>query len=190
VTGTCVFWRSAALAGLLIASGCAGAPRPYADGLEQALAAYPGANPPPAGAVNAFVELFSEFDAPDWRARAEARYAPALYFSDTLTVAHSREQLLDYFEQLRAGDPTLSVRVDAVVQHGADVYVRWRMAMRFRAAGRDIDSRSIGMTLLRFDEAGLIVLHQDYWDSAEGLYRHLPVIGGLIGWIGRRIHGT
>jgi hypothetical protein len=70
------------------------------------------------------------------------------------------------------------------------VYLRWSMRMQFRAAGRDVDSLSVGITQLRFDEAGQIVLQQDYWDSAEGFYRHLPVVGGLIGWIGRRMHGT
>ena len=37
-----------------------------------------------------------------------------------------------------------------------------------------------GATHLRFDAAGKIVLHRDYWDAAEELYAKLPLIGGLI----------
>ena len=39
------------------------------------------------------------------------------------------------------------------------------------------------MTQLRFNSDGLVVLHQDYWDSAGGFYDHLPVVGGLLAWI-------
>jgi hypothetical protein len=46
-----------------------------------------------------------------------------------------------------------------------------------------VTSNTVGVTHLRFDEAGRIILHQDFWDSAEGLYRHIPVLGSLIGVI-------
>jgi hypothetical protein len=36
------------------------------------------------------------------------------------------------------------------------------------------------MSRVRFDAGGRVVLHQDYWDSASGLFEHVPVLGGLI----------
>ena len=37
-----------------------------------------------------------------------------------------------------------------------------------------------GATHLRFDGAGRVVLHRDYWDAAEELYAKLPLIGLLV----------
>ena len=34
-----------------------------------------------------------------------------------------------------------------------------------------------GATHLRFDAAGHVILHRDYWDAAEELYAKLPVLG-------------
>jgi hypothetical protein len=35
-----------------------------------------------------------------------------------------------------------------------------------------------------FDDSGRVTAHTDYWDAAEGLYKRLPLIGVLMGWLG------
>jgi hypothetical protein len=45
------------------------------------------------------------------------------------------------------------------------------------------------MTHLRFDESGRVVLHQDFWDSAAGLYRNLPVVGYVLKLVDARMNG-
>ena len=40
-----------------------------------------------------------------------------------------------------------------------------------------------GASHLRFDSAGKVTWHRDYWDAAEELYMTLPVIG----WLMRRL---
>ena len=42
-----------------------------------------------------------------------------------------------------------------------------------------------GASHLRFDAAGKVVLHHDYWDAAEELYAKLPVLGGLMRYLQR-----
>jgi steroid Delta-isomerase len=44
-----------------------------------------------------------------------------------------------------------------------------------------------GMSELRFAEDGRVVEHIDHWDSGEQFYRHLPLIGWLIGKIRKRL---
>jgi hypothetical protein len=182
--------KALSLVALIVVSGCSSAREPYADALQRALTEFPGTDPAPYDAVDGFVEIFTGFSHPQWRERVCARYAEHLYFSDTLTVLHSRRALLDYLGGLHDSNVDVDIEVESIVAHGADVYVRWRMRMGLRAAGRDVNSLTAGITLLRFDDAGRIVLHQDYWDSTEGLYRHLPVVGLLINWIGDRFHGN
>jgi len=43
-----------------------------------------------------------------------------------------------------------------------------------------------GATHLRFDAAGKVVLHRDYWDAAEELYAKLPLLGVLMRGLQRR----
>jgi len=54
------------------------------------------------------------------------------------------------------------------------------MVMEFKAKSKDIYSKSIGMTQLRFNQEGKIIFHQDFWDSTEGFYQHLPYIGYIV----------
>ena len=44
-----------------------------------------------------------------------------------------------------------------------------------------------GMTHLRFDGDGKITSHRDLFDAAEGFYEALPVIGGVLRAIKRRL---
>ena len=37
--------------------------------------------------------------------------------------------------------------------------------------------RTIGISIVRFDAEGRVLVHQDYWDSAAGLFDHVPVVG-------------
>ena len=62
-------------------------------------------------------------------------------------------------------------------------YFRWQMTIRFKRLARGEEQRSIGMTHVRFDPEGKVVLHQDFWDSAAGLFEHVPVLG----WMLRRV---
>jgi hypothetical protein len=57
------------------------------------------------------------------------------------------------------------------------VMLLWDFHFRTRGpfAAKAMTAR--GATHLRFDGAGKIVLHRDYWDAAEELYAKLPLIG-------------
>ena len=45
-----------------------------------------------------------------------------------------------------------------------------------------------GSTHLVFNRQGQIELHRDYWDAAEELYAKLPLVGGLMRWLQRRVN--
>ena len=59
----------------------------------------------------------------------------------------------------------------------------WNFHLRLR--GRDIVVR--GVSHLRFDAGGKVVVHRDYWDPAEELYAHLPLIGSLMRALQRKL---
>lgn len=75
--------------------------------------------------------------------------------------------------------------VTTSVLQGDDAFLGWEfhfVMRRFSTAPQVIR----GATHLRFDAAGRVCLHRDYWDAAEELYEKLPVLGGAMRWLKRR----
>jgi hypothetical protein len=70
---------------------------------------------------------------------------------------------------------------------GPQVFLSWDFQFRFK---NDAHWQTIhGATYLQLDAQGLITQHRDYWDAAEELYEKLPVLGGLMRWLKRRVAG-
>ncbi len=133
-------------------------------------------------AVERFQGLLSDFKAPDFADRVTEVYAEDAFFNDTLKtvqgVEHIREYLVESGEAIDKGEVEF---VDLVADHG-NYYFRWVMTIRFKKLANGEDKRSIGMTHVRFNAQGRVVLHQDYWDSSAGLFEHVPALG----WVLRR----
>ncbi|MCR9277555.1 MAG: nuclear transport factor 2 family protein [Pseudomonadaceae bacterium] len=140
----------------------------------------------PASALG-FVKLMRTIvDDPDWREKARAVYASELYFSDTLGSATTIDELLDHLQGVADNSEALEVLVQDVVTSETGTYLRWHMVSRFSILGSEKESRTIGVSLLRFDAEGRIVFQQDYWDSTEGFYQHIPILGSVLRAIGQR----
>ncbi len=76
------------------------------------------------------------------------------------------------------------------VQQGAQCFVTWDFvfALRRAAAGAGYTIRGASHLVLR-EENGIwrVAAHRDYWDAAEELYEKLPVLGGVMRWLKRRM---
>jgi hypothetical protein len=147
---------------------------------RQALERFPGDDSHIEQGLARFEAAFANLTAEDRTQRFEALYAPQLYFNDTLHVFHRRDEVVDYMTRTGSSLSESRVDIEHIVRDGSDVYVRWTMEFRTRAAGHNIHSHSIGMTHLRFDSKGRVVLHQDFWDSGHALYAHLPFVGFVV----------
>ena len=154
------------------------------DAYEQALERFSGQTSAIDEGVASFSAGYGDLTHDELAARIRELYAPDLYFNDTIHTFNDRDALVDYL--VRTGESLEESRVEVrqVIRDGADVFLRWSMEFRTSAAGKDIHSQSIGMTHLRFDEQGRVVLHQDFWDSGHALYAHLPIVGFFV----RRAH--
>jgi hypothetical protein len=172
------------LAALLSAACAYDRPTPYAERYAQALERYPGEATAGDQQIDRFVRFFSHQGHDALSARD--LYAPALYFSDTLLTSEDFDAVVAHLERMRRGAGDLTVQLLNSHVEGQDVYLTWRMQARFTPVHRVVLSDTVGVTHLRFNADGLIVLHQDFWDSAEGFYQHLPVIGTLIRTVARR----
>jgi hypothetical protein len=141
-----------------------------------------------ADALARFRAFFASF-APDKVERLlAATYAEDVWFNDTLKTLEGRAALGPYLRESAEAVEDCRVEVHEICGNGAgDYYARWSMVIRFRRFHRGRDTHSIGMSHLRFDRDGRVVLHQDFWNAADALYQYVPLLGAGIRAIKRRL---
>lgn len=138
-------------------------------------------------ALDRFSSLFSSLNGRDVRKRTADVYAPDAYFFDTLKELRGLEPIQDYLAESGAAVESCGVQVEDVAISGENVYVRWAMEIRFRKLRRGQVCRSHGISQLKFNSSLKILFHRDYWDSAGGLFEHIPVLGFAIRQIKARL---
>jgi hypothetical protein len=141
---------------------------------------FPHGSPEEQAAIERFVDFYRNFTSQGVRERIQSTYAETLYFNDTLKTLRTREELEEYMVEAAAAVSSTNVDVQDVSVSDGGYYFRWVMEIRFKKLASGRPTRSIGVSHVRFDQAGKIILHQDHWDSAAGLYEHVPVLGWMI----------
>ncbi len=131
-------------------------------------------------AIEHFQSLLSDFKAPDFGERIREVYSEDVFFNDTIKTVHGAEDVQEYLTATGEAIDEGTVEFLDLVADSGNYYFRWAMTIRFKRFARGEDKRSVGMTHVRFDSAGKVVLHQDFWDSAGGLFEHVPALGWML----------
>jgi steroid delta-isomerase len=119
--------------------------------------------------------------------RLDEVYAATAYFRDPFNEVRGREQIRAIFARMfeHVDDCRFTFRETLVDGPGA--MLTWDMTFRIRRLAAPGPRTIHGATHLRFDAAGRIAYHRDYWDAADELYAKLPVIGPLMRLLKRRL---
>lgn len=164
---------------------------PYEKLLEETRDAAGGA--PEAGsaaedeAIGRFRGFFENMTPQQVADTVESVYAADAWLYDTLALHHGIEAIKPYF--IKTAERAAGVRVEVldVLRKENEFYIKWSMEIDWSAFRKGGTTRSFGMSHLRFDQRGRVVLHYDFWDSTNGFFEHLPVVGSLIRWIKRKV---
>jgi len=181
------------LPAILFLTGCTAGPTDFAAGFQEALAARPGislgSNEAGRQAAARFGELYGDLSEENVATKVREVYAPEAWFNDTLATKEGIEAIEAYL--LRTARDTKEVRatIEDVAVSGSDCYVRWTMVIRTPNMARGQPITTIGMTQLRFDRQGRIILHQDFWDPGAGIYQQLPILGRAVRFVNGLIAG-
>ncbi|MDF3868091.1 nuclear transport factor 2 family protein [Pseudomonas denitrificans (nom. rej.)] len=135
--------------------------------------------------LQSFARRFATLDAATLH-RLDELYSQSVRFQDPLHRVDGLADLRRYFASLYAN--VQGLRYDF---HGFDEvapgqgYLRWTLHYRHpRLAGGALIAVD-GCSHLRWGER--VEFHRDYFDAGALLYEHLPVMGGVIGWLKRRL---
>jgi hypothetical protein len=146
----------------------------------------PGSAAERAGIAN-FKAFFASPTEASVRQQTKKVFAPDAYFNDTLAAKQGAQAIEDYLARTAATTTVFKTTFLDMTRSGSDYYFRWQMDFSApKLAGGEI-LRSVGMTHVRFDRNGLVTLHYDYWDAAGNLFEHIPVTGGGIHFIKKRL---
>ena len=144
----------------------------------------PGENPE---AIAAFGKFLSNIHDKSYVEENAAKvYAPDAYLNDTLVTHHGPEEIKKYFLMTADTMETYEVTIDDQASNGQEHYVRWTMTFSAPKLNSGKPVVSTGMSHVRLNPSGQVIMHQDYWDSGTNIYGQLPVLGGAIETIRRR----
>lgn len=141
-----------------------------------------GASRPTARAAQAFERLTA-----DGLQVLDEIYAPEARFKDPFHEVQGVEAIRAIFARMFAQLDEPRFVVHEQLGDATQGMVTWTLV--FRWPGDPRPRRIRGATHWRYDAAGRIVEHRDYWDAAEELYGQLPVLGALMRWLARRVAG-
>lgn len=130
-------------------------------------------------------EFFSDVTVASVRDKTRSVYAPKCFFNDTLKTLDSAKAVEDYFARTARFLDSFRVIFTDAAKSGTDHYLRWEMELRLKYLKKNKDFLSHGMSHVRLDRSGRLILHQDFWDSAGNLFRHIPILGSGIALIKR-----
>ena len=138
-------------------------------------------------AVERFKDFFSVFNTENIRKKVRDTYPANLYFNDTLRSIRTVQELEAYMVRGAEATDSCTVEYLDVVSHNGEYYFRWKMDIRFKKFKKGTVQSSIGISHIRFDKDGRVVFHQDYWDAASHFFEKIPLLGGGIRAVKRRL---
>lgn len=133
-------------------------------------------------ALKAYAAVFKDLTA-DSLPRLAALFAGDVYFRDPFHALNGRDAVVALFRGMYKRMPEARFEVLDVCAHPGNEthYLRWRFT------GGRFDFT--GVSTVRFNAAGLVSEHIDYWDAAGGVYERLPVFGAALRGIRRALFG-
>ncbi|HEX8956367.1 MAG TPA: nuclear transport factor 2 family protein [Burkholderiaceae bacterium] len=112
-------------------------------------------------------------------------YADNAAFKDPFNEVRGVDAIAAIFRHMYVQVEAPRFIVKSRMADGDEAFLTWDFRFRMKSSpGKEECIR--GATHLRFDAAGLVAMHRDYWDAAEELYEKLPLLGGFMRWLKRR----
>ncbi len=178
------------LVGISLLAGCAAPPSldelnaSYQRALERsapprAVAFEPGSDRERA-ALDRLAAYFADMSLESVAAQTANVYAPDAYLNDTLAAVEGSAAIEGYFARSLESATALRVRFLDTARSGADYYIRWEMLVEASGLNGGKPVVSYGVSQIRFDAEGRVLVHKDFWDAATGLHEQLPVVGSLV----------
>ncbi|WP_116472583.1 nuclear transport factor 2 family protein [Zobellella maritima] len=135
-------------------------------------------------AISAFCALYRQLGADNLHLLSSV-YRQDVRFCDPAHELQGIIALSAYFEGLFTQVSHCRFDIEQVMEQDGEAYVRWQMHFGHPRLGGGSDIAVPGVSHLRFDQH--IYFHRDYFDLGAMLYEQLPLLGGVVRALKRRL---
>jgi hypothetical protein len=132
-------------------------------------------------AIARFTAFYAVFSADVIKKGVKNLYAEDAYFRDVYKAVQGRDNIESYFLKSAGTVHECTFDIQDIAVHEGNYYFRWIMNLTTKR-WKDEPIKAVGMSHVRFDKEGMVIFHQDYWDSSV-IYEKVPVMGSVIRWI-------
>ena len=132
--------------------------------------------------VEQFKAYFSELNLSDLETINDF-YSENILFQDPLHEIQGRENVREYFEKLNQNLISGAFTFTDEAIKGNTAFLQWEMNLQLKRPKKKIQVS--GISVLTIDQK--ITSHQDYFDAGALFYEHVPILGGLIRFLKRKI---
>ncbi len=116
-----------------------------------------------------------------------ALYDADAYFKDPFNEVRGQANIIHIFEHMfRQVDAPHFIIKQSILQD-EDAFIVWDFEFNMR--GTKQLQTIHASSHVRFNTAGKVAYHRDYWDAAEELYEKIPVLGSMMRFIKRKARG-
>ncbi len=134
-----------------------------------------------------FVAFFEAMTPADV-ARLGTVYTPDVYFKDPFNEVNTLAGVQQVFRHMYVALDRPRFVVTGQISEGRECFLSWNFEFYFRKHRPAVLQTVLGSSHLRFNDAGLVCYHRDYWDAAQELYEKLPLLGSLMRWLRKRVN--
>lgn len=129
--------------------------------------------------LDPLIRFYSDFT-PQSVARFGEFYSANAYFKDPFNEVRGIDPIQRIFSHMfsQVAEPSFII-TDKVVDESGALLV-WELCFRMKRWGKGESQVMRGASHLKFDAAGKVCYHRDYWDTAEELYMKLPIMGSIL----------
>jgi ketosteroid isomerase-like protein len=132
-------------------------------------------------AIARFNAFYAVFSADSIIKGVKNLYAEDAYFRDVYKTVRGRDSIEAYFLKSAETIHECTFDIQDIAVHEGNYYFRWIMNLTTKR-WKDEPITAVGMSHVRFDKEGMVIFHQDYWDSSI-IYEKIPIMGSVIRWI-------
>jgi hypothetical protein len=114
-------------------------------------------------------------------------YHPDIRFTDPAHTLDGLPALKQYFASLYENIRSIRFIFDARIQSGDQAFVIWTMEISHPRLAKGRPVAVDGCSHLTFASDGTVKNHRDYFDLGAMIYEQLPLVGGLIKTVKKRL---
>lgn len=134
--------------------------------------------------IDRFQQLYSTLNAHNLDRLADV-YRDDIRFVDPFHTVDGIDALRRYFAAMYQNVERCEFEFQRSVQGSDQAFISWVMRVKHPKLKGGAELKVDGATLIRFDER--IHYHRDYFDGGQLLYENVPLLGGVIRALKRRM---